>query len=91
MSRRVLWYLNGLLFGLSLFLAARAWGLADQYTITDLGLAYNIAIAKEENRAVGSRAVNGNQIAMQFTPNDTPLGTLPNGAFSRADGVHQPC
>jgi probable HAF family extracellular repeat protein len=64
-----------------------AWaGLAAQYTITDLGQATVLTIAKDDNRVVG--VVGSNQHAAQFWPSPLDLGTLPDGTFSSAIGTY---
>jgi hypothetical protein len=63
------WSITGLALGLALAAAPQAWGLAAQYTLTDLGLAGSTpTIAKDDNRVVGTDNVNGDQVGAQLSP-----------------------
>jgi probable HAF family extracellular repeat protein len=85
--RRVL---PGVLVILSLTLpGAAAWGaLAERYTLTDLGDATGVTIAKDDNRVVGTRPIMGLQTAHEVAPRTINFGTLPDGNWSIGQGPH---
>jgi uncharacterized membrane protein len=66
------WFLPGLALGLALWTAPQAWGLADHYTLTDLGPAGGPpAVAKDDNRVIGEAANPSderNPTNVQFLP-----------------------
>jgi hypothetical protein len=68
------WSVNGLVIGLAVYAASHAWGLAAQYTLTDLGPAGSPpTIAKDDNRVVGTDNVNGEQVSAQLFPTHLDL------------------
>jgi len=70
-------------------LSQHAWGLADQYTVTDLGTAQATTLATEGGLVAGTvQDAQGQPIAHELWPQLIPAGTLPNGLFSFALGAH---
>src|SRR5205807_1232371 len=58
------------------------------YTITDLGPALTVgAVGSQGTPIVGTQMVAQQQVAVRFSPY-TPLGALPNGTFSKANGTN---
>lgn len=79
--------LSSLLLVLSLTLfGGQAWGLAAQYTVTDLGASVVMALDKDDTVAVGS-VIGTQQLAYELSPTLRSLGTLPGGAWSEATGA----
>jgi uncharacterized membrane protein len=85
-SRSFPWSVRGLAIGLALAAASQAWGLADRYTLTDLGPAGGApAIATDDNRVIGytyNADDPRNPTSRQFVPSPLNLDAVLGGGSS---------
>jgi probable HAF family extracellular repeat protein len=79
----------GLLFTLVLLWTTALQAQPITYTITDLGPVITVdAIAPDGSMITSSQLVSGEQTAFLVRPTSTNLGYLPQGVFSKANGVN---